>query len=401
MKAKRILVLAFLLAFVLVAPDRGFPASVQHSPLPSWPLWNRFKDHFLQRDGRVIDRTDHDRTTSEGEAYALFFSLISGDRPTFRVVLSWIRNNLASGDLEHHLPAWVWGKRQNGSWGVLDVNSASDADCWTAYSLIEAGRLWRNPSYEKEGRHLLSLVGKNETRFLPGYGWVLLPGPWGFVLSDGTTRLNPSYNPFEILMFFHSVDPGGPWQFIMAAAVSHLPAIAPKGFAPDWFAVRKGGAIEKDPVKGSVGSYDAIRVYLWAGLLPGENSGRSPLLDHLGGMKSSLDTLPAPPLSVETRSGKTAGSGPPGFSAALLPYLRTFENDPTLDVQRNRLVRFKKNGLYGSPPAYYDQILALFGLGSLEGRFSFDRTGHLRLSRMRGAPRTDAGDGERGSLGRP
>ncbi|MFT3858258.1 MAG: hypothetical protein QM742_12420 [Aquabacterium sp.] len=30
-----------------------------------------------------------------------------------------------------------------------------------------------------------------------------------------------------------------------------------------------------------------------------------------------------------------------------------------------------------SPARYYDQVLALFGLGFMQGRFSFDAQGHL------------------------
>ena len=30
---------------------------------------------------------------------------------------------------------------------MLDPNSASDADVWMAYSLVEAGRLWKIPCY--------------------------------------------------------------------------------------------------------------------------------------------------------------------------------------------------------------------------------------------------------------
>jgi endo-1,4-beta-D-glucanase Y len=36
-------------------------------------------------------------------------------------------------------------------------------------------------------------------------------------------------------------------------------------------------------------------------------------------------------------------------------------------------------GLYGKPPRYYDQNLALFAMGWLEHRFRFDSTGVLNL----------------------
>jgi endoglucanase len=33
------------------------------------------------------------------------------------------------------------------NWAVIDTNSASDADIWIAWSLLEAGRLWKHPDY--------------------------------------------------------------------------------------------------------------------------------------------------------------------------------------------------------------------------------------------------------------
>lgn len=39
----------------------------------------------------------------------------------------------------------------------------------------------------------------------------------------------------------------------------------------------------------------------------------------------------------------------------------------------------RSSGLYGHPSRYYDQNLTLFGMGSEEGRFSFDVEGALQL----------------------
>jgi endoglucanase len=38
-----------------------------------------------------------------------------------------------------------------------------------------------------------------------------------------------------------------------------------------------------------------------------------------------------------------------------------------------------QTGLLGAPPMYYDQNLALFGLGFYEQQFSFDSQGLLKL----------------------
>src|SRR5208282_2573859 len=106
-----------------------------------WSLWDSYATRFIDAQGRVIDPQGDARTTSEGQAYAMFFALAANDRARFDQVLGWTQANLAQGDLETHLPAWLWGKNKDGEWKTLDLNPASDADTWMSYTLIEAGRL--------------------------------------------------------------------------------------------------------------------------------------------------------------------------------------------------------------------------------------------------------------------
>src|SRR5262245_31881830 len=113
-----------------------------------WPqLWTNYTAAFMDDQTRVIDHDAGARTTSEGQAYAMFFALVADDRPRFERLVGWTERNLASGDLTAHLPAWLWGHAPDKAWGVLDANSASDADVWMAYSLLEAGASWNNPRY--------------------------------------------------------------------------------------------------------------------------------------------------------------------------------------------------------------------------------------------------------------
>src|SRR5579864_6518785 len=92
---------------------------------PAWPpLWNSYVNRFMDDQVRVIDHDDGDRTTSEAQAYAMFFALVANDRSRFDGLLRWTETNLASGDLSANLPAWLWGRDQKTNrWGVLDGNS--------------------------------------------------------------------------------------------------------------------------------------------------------------------------------------------------------------------------------------------------------------------------------------
>ena len=82
--------------------------------------------------------------------------------------------HISRGDLTGFLPSWLWGRQQDGNWGVLDANSASDSDLWIAYSLLEAGRLWDNHSYSALGTLLLRRIAREEVATLPGLGLSLI-----------------------------------------------------------------------------------------------------------------------------------------------------------------------------------------------------------------------------------
>ncbi|MCA1825656.1 MAG: cellulose synthase complex periplasmic endoglucanase BcsZ [Myxococcales bacterium] len=318
-----------------------------------WPQWDSYQRAFISSDGRVIDHDAGDRSTSEGQAYALFFSLVANDRATFARVLAWTENNLAGADLGATLPSWNWGRRQDGSWGILDRNSASDADLWMSYALLEAGRLWAEPRYTALAHRMLANVVAREVRDLPGLGPMLLPGPDGFVSGRGF-RLNPSYLPPQILERFASGHVPGPWAQILRNTRRMLSSFG--GAVPDWvlYDPRRGFAV--DPIAGAVGSYDAIRVYLWLAM----NGDPVP--------RALLDRDANLPEKIDARTLQAKGAAPIGFYGALLPA------DPRL---AERLPAAQHGGLYGAHPSYYDQNLILFGKGFADGRFRFDNDGAL------------------------
>ena len=92
-----------------------------------WPLWTSYAGRFLSVDGRIADPAIQGQTTSEGQAYALFFALVANDRPRFERVLEWTQNNLAGGDLTHSLAACRWGKSPLAAWTVLYRHTVSTA----------------------------------------------------------------------------------------------------------------------------------------------------------------------------------------------------------------------------------------------------------------------------------
>ncbi len=347
-----------------------------------WPLWREFNTRFIQQDGRVLaDESEHRYSSSEGQAYALFFSLAANDQATFERILVWTRDNLSMGDLGVRLPAWQWGKRLDGGWGIVDANSASDADTWLAYTLLEAGRLWHEPRYTALGKLMLANIRIHLVREFPGRRWVLLPAESGFDLVQSGIRLNPSYVPVQLLRVFIKNDPTGPWRDVLANNLALLKAASPKGYVPDWVVYLPGTGYLSDIQSGGMGQHDAIRVYLWWGMLSRQDPMSAPLREILFGMNQLIPRHEvSPPLAVDTRTGVISGVSPPSFSAALLPYFFVMGNKAALNLQRERLIAqfdAATGVLIGQDPRYYDQVLTLFGLGWLEHRFSFSSQGQL------------------------
>ena len=162
-------------------------AAAQVSAACQWPAWEQFKKEYVSAEGRVIDPSDARKiTTSEGQSYGLFFALAANDRDGFRELFEWTQNNLAEGDLRAHLPGWLWGKKSDDQWTVLDSNSASDSDLWIAWALLEAGRLWQTPHYTEVGKALLARIAEEEVATVPGLGPLVLPGKVGFVDDGGS-----------------------------------------------------------------------------------------------------------------------------------------------------------------------------------------------------------------------
>ena len=350
----------------------------------AWPRWEAFKRDFVSADGRVIDVGSADsRTVSEGQAYGLFFALVANDRRTFDTILAWTENNLAQGDLSARLPAWLWGRAPDGAWRVLDANAASDADLWIAYTLVEAGRLWRERSYTARGALLAKRVLDDETASVPGLGLTLLPGPTGFKLANGQWRVNPSYSPPQVIRGLATRLPDDRrWAALAASTGRVLLDTAPKGFSPDWALYRAGAGFGPDPQTRAESAYNAIRVYLWAGMLDRADPLAAPLLARFAPFADYIAAHGAPPEKVDTTTGVAGpNDGNGGFSAAAVPFLDARGQQAPADAQAARADTLARQ----SAPGYYTSVLTLFGLGWRDGRYRFGADGSLD-ARWEGRP---------------
>lgn len=352
--------LALLMFMVSISADAAVNCDAE------WLEWQHFARMHIQEDGRVIDLSAEGISTSEGQSYALFFSLVANDRQRFDHILKWTTDNLAHGDLSRYLPGWKWGKSEQGDWKLLDINSAGDADLWAAYALFHAADRWKDKHYRFLAQAMLKNIATREVANLPGLGFMLLPASYGFALDARTWRLNPSYMPIQLLRYFSKVDSKGPWNEIAQNTAGMMIAVARGGRVPDWtlYGLEKG--FHADAEKGQYTSYDAIRVYLWWAMLDQRDALFTELMPYLKGVTQFQTDYQYLPERISVQSGEAEGSAPVGFAAAIAPY---------------RWVLFKSREQAGSSiedgAGYYNHVLNMFGNGWMARRFAFKRDGGL------------------------
>lgn len=379
--------LAAVAAFGGAGAAQAVPLGAAASPHALWrATWSAFRARFIQDDGRVIDHDDAARSTSEGQAYAMFHALVADDRWTFERLRRWTRDNLCEGDLAKRLPAWAWGRRAGGDWGVLDDNNATDADLLIAWSLLEGAARWSQDAWRSDARALADALAGACLRTLPGLGSVLLPGRRGFE-TGARTRLNPSYAMLPLLNRLAVEWPDSAWRAVREGSERMLLwAAQPRQLARDWAEYDPGVPLR--PLGDASGSYDAVRVYLWVAL-----ARNASLLSAYRGMAAQVDGGLRVPERIDAVDGRGQGNARAGFAAALLPYLSALGQPHThkvlkLDVERHLLA---DPDLRRTP--YYDASLLLFGLGASSadwpGLYRFNDRGELQTPAGAGARRLE------------
>ena len=212
---------------------------------------------------------------------------------------------------------------------------------------------------------------KRDVRDIPNLGKVLLPGGSGFDHPTHVT-LNPSYYPVFILRRLALVDPY--WKEVAEGTIRALVRTAPAGFSPDWAKIDKTGKlIAPEGEDYTLGSYNAIRVYLWAAMTDPSDPSYGVLMKHFDPMRRLTEEMNMPPEKVEILTGKANRAGNAGFGACVLEMLG---NSKTADLLRTVI---QAEPIIGEN--YYRNVLMLYGAGFDAGLFRFDREGKLVVSR--------------------
>jgi len=367
-----------LTAWLLTFGICGICAAVLAAPAKAtsdWQAesWRAYAAKFIQADGRVIDYSVASGiTTSEGQTYALLRAIWADDRPVFDRVLAWTTRNLAREGSP--LPAWKWGKRESGEWGVLDANTASDADVMLAVALHAASLKWQVPELRERARVIAAAVWEEEVEQIQGR-WYLLPGKWA--RDQDPAPLNLSYYVPPFLRRLSALDPDRPWKALASTTYVLLESGLPTTELPsDWMSIdRATGALTPGAMDGALSGkfgHDAYRVYfnlaldyVWDRSEPAKQ-----YLQRQRWLARYLELNGTLPREMSTDAiPRLSGPEPLALYGSLLPAYALFDRKAA-EVTRAHLDAAFLDGIWGAEADYYAQNLVWFGRALADGHFA-------------------------------
>ncbi|MEH2292572.1 glycosyl hydrolase family 8 [Nostoc sp.] len=338
--------------------------------------WDSYRQRFIQSDGRVIDYQASDRSTSEGQAYALLRAVLINDPATFALTLHWSENNLhrqASGKRTDSLWAWKWGRKEDGNWGIIDTNFASDGDIDAITALILASRRWNRPEYLELAKLKLQDLWNLSTISESQGKRYLLPGPAAaFVPNASTLYLNPSYFAPYAFRIFAQVDPQHDWLSLVDSGYQVLEnsaKLSSVGLPSDWVALNtKTGQYQTLPASStlkSLYSFDAYRVW-WRLSLDAAwfNSPQAQRYlvastQHLRKLWSKQSSLPA---RIDLQGKALVNYEATSQYAMLYAAMQLVEPATAKELLVKKILPQYKQGVWGDQSGYYTQNLAWLGL---------------------------------------
>jgi endo-1,4-beta-D-glucanase Y len=244
-----------MLLAMVTAMSMGLAASASDKD------WETFKQAFVEPDGRVVDTGQGRISHSEGQGFALVFSVHYEDRAGFERIWQWTQKNLQVR--EDALLAWRWEPGR----GVTDRNNATDGDILVAWALARAAEKWNVAGYGSAARRIAQDVRVRMVRRV-AHGYVIVPGTEGFDKPDGLT-INLSYWVFPAFRELARVDPSPAWDEVSRTGLALL------GYSyfgrwrlpPDW--LKLGERVAPGGTPPERFGYDAVRIpiyLLWARL---------------------------------------------------------------------------------------------------------------------------------------
>ena len=345
--------------------------------------WQIYRQRFIQGDGRVIDFEAGDRTVSEGQAYAMLRAVLIDDPETFSQTLEWAENNLRrrQGDqVVDQLWGWKWGQQDNGQWGLIDANFASDADIDAAFALILAARRWQRPEYLELAQVKLADLWDYSTVEINGKRY-LLPGPAAAFQTETHVYLNPSYLAPYAFRLFAEVDRAHDWQQLVDSSYEILEdsaSLSALDLPGDWVALNVDSG-NFEPISDSSNSdlknqygFDAYRVWwriAWDETLFNAAPARRYLEDHLQALQTLWQSDQTIPAEFGLQGQALVDYGTIAQYAMLYAGWQVVNPAIARDVYQQKIAPQYEAGIWDNQSAYYSQNLvwlALFPTSQLQ-----------------------------------
>jgi endoglucanase len=234
-------------------------------------LWNNYKHNYIEQDtGRTLDIQQNNITTSEGQSYTMLRAVWMDDKETFDKAYKWSMENLNRE--EDHLFSWLFGKKADGTYGVLSdrggYNSATDADVDIALALIFAHKRWNDKAYLDEAKLIVDDVWEKEVIIIAGKPYLVANNLEKF--TSAKPIINVSYFAPYAYRIFADIDPDHNWEGLVdtsyevlaQTASSTLDKKSSVGLPPDWIVINKTTAkVEPTNINNLTTNfgYDALR----------------------------------------------------------------------------------------------------------------------------------------------
>lgn len=340
-------------------------------------LWENYKEEYIEDSSfRTIDRQRDDITTSEGQSYAMLRAVWQDDKQTFDKSWQWTKDNLWK---ENKLFAWLFGKKADGSYGVLDDiggnNAAIDGDTDIAMALLFAYARWGDSTYLLEADSIIKAIWRESVVMVNDRPYITSNDIEQF--NPNEVLLNPSYYAPYAYRMFASIDTDNDWQgvvdtsydIIIKSSALDLDKDKSVGLPPDWVILDRNTGGLRAPQSSNITtnySFDAHRVkwrlyldYMWYGdsRAKGYFEKNNFLLSIWNQEKSIYNTY--------AHNGNVLDKGSsPALIGTNIGYFAVVNPDIAKDIYEQKLLPLYNRDTqnWSESLGYYDSNWAWFGL---------------------------------------
>ncbi len=338
--------------------------------------WRTFKQQFIISYGQVVEPYANNRTTSEGQSYALLRAVWMNDRDVFDGVWKWTQDHMQYRT-DDKLFSWLWYKNDAGEYELGDPETASDADQDIALALLFAYKNWNDESYLNSAKEIISDIWEKE---------VVQIGNKYYLASSTNSRrgnkylINPSYLSPSTYRIFAKVDPKNNWLSLVDSTYSLLYSLSDGAknstkLPPNWIAIDgKTGDItsarEYIDESADIYSYDAFRI-MWRIALDAMWYEDPRAIEYLNRMLPFFERE----LKLERLVSGYSIDGKPVTNSknistdiGALAVFAVNNNDLAVYMYKSRLKpTYNKDGYWEEQNNYYGQNWAWFGIALFNG----------------------------------